>query len=109
MCFNDESPGRGAEFVTRKVSIHAAKIKLGLIDKLKMGNLDAQRDWGFAGDYIKAMWLMLQQPTAEDYVMATGKTYSVERLLEVAFSHVGLDWKQYVKTDPNLVRPSRMI
>ncbi len=108
ICFNHESPRRGAEFVTRKVSIHAAKIKLGLIDKLKMGNLDAQRDWGFAGDYIKAMWLMLQQPTAEDYVIATGKTHSVERLLEVAFSHVGLDWKKYVEIDPKLVRPAEV-
>jgi GDPmannose 4,6-dehydratase len=108
ICFNHESPRRGAEFVTRKVSMHVAKIKLGLIDKLKMGNIDAQRDWGFAGDYIKAMWLMLQQPTAEDYVIATGKTHSVERLLEVAFSHVGLDWKKYVEIDPKLVRPAEV-
>lgn len=108
ICFNHESPRRGAEFVTRKVSMHVAKIKLGLIDKLKMGNLDAQRDWGFAGDYIQAMWLMLQQPTAEDYVIATGKTHSVERLLEVAFSHAGLDWKKYVEIDPKLVRPAEV-
>jgi len=108
ICFNHESPRRGAEFVTRKVSQHVAKIKMGLIDKLRMGNLDAQRDWGFAGDYIQAMWLMLQQPTAEDYVIATGKTHSVERLLEVAFSHVGLDWKKYVEIDPNLVRPAEV-
>lgn len=108
ICFNHESPRRGAEFVTRKVSMHVAKIKLGLIDKLKMGNLDAQRDWGFAGDYIQAMWLMLQQPVAEDYVIATGKTHSVERLLEVAFSHVGLDWKKYVEIDPKLVRPAEV-
>ncbi|MBZ5520910.1 MAG: GDP-mannose 4,6-dehydratase [Acidobacteriia bacterium] len=108
ICFNHESPRRGAEFVTRKVSQHVARIKLGLIDKLMMGNLDAQRDWGFAGDYIQAMWLMLQQPTAEDYVIATGKTHSVERLLEVAFSHVGLDWKKYVEIDPKLVRPAEV-
>lgn len=108
ICFNHESPRRGAEFVSRKVSQHVARIKLGLIDKLMMGNLDAQRDWGFAGDYIQAMWLMLQQPTAEDYVIATGKTHSVERLLEVAFSHVGLDWKKYVEIDPKLVRPAEV-
>ncbi|HWZ42671.1 MAG TPA: GDP-mannose 4,6-dehydratase [Candidatus Saccharimonadales bacterium] len=108
ICFNHESPRRGAEFVTRKVSQHAARIKLGLIDKLKMGNLDAQRDWGFAGDYIEAMWRMLQQPTAEDYVIATGKTHSVERLLDVAFTHVGLDWKKYVEIDPKLVRPAEV-
>lgn len=108
ICFNHESPRRGAEFVTRKVTMHVAKIKLGLIDKLKMGNIDAQRDWGFAGDYIQAMWLMLQQPVAEDYVIATGKTHSVERLLEVAFSHVGLDWKKYVEIDPKLVRPAEV-
>jgi GDPmannose 4,6-dehydratase len=108
ICFNHESPRRGAEFVTRKVSQHVAKIKLGLLDKLKMGNLDAQRDWGFAGDYIQAMWLMLQQPAADDYVIATGKTHSVERLLEVAFSHVGLDWKKYVEIDPTLVRPAEV-
>ena len=108
ICFNHESPRRGAEFVTRKVTMHVAKIKLGLIDKLKMGNIDAQRDWGFAGDYIQAMWLMLQQPVAEDYVIATGKTHSVERLLEVAFSHVGLDWKKYVEIDPRLVRPAEV-
>lgn len=108
ICFNHESPRRGAEFVTRKVSQHVARIKLGLIDKLMMGNLDAQRDWGFAGDYIQAMWLMLQQPTAEDYVIATGKTHSVERLLEVAFSHVGLNWKKYVEIDPKLVRPAEV-
>jgi GDPmannose 4,6-dehydratase len=108
ICFNHESPRRGPEFVTRKVSQHAARIKLGLIDKLKMGNLDAQRDWGFAGDYIEAMWRMLQQPTAEDYVIATGKTHSVEQLLNVAFSHVGLDWKKYVEIDPKLVRPAEV-
>ena len=108
ICFNHESPRRGAEFVTRKVSQHVARIKLGLIDKVKMGNLDAHRDWGFAGDYIQAMWLMLQQPTPDDFVIATGKTHSVEELLQVAFSHVGLDWKKYVEIDPKLVRPAEV-
>lgn len=108
ICFNHESPRRGIEFVTRKVSQTVAKIKLGVADKLKMGNIDAQRDWGFAGDYIRAMWLMLQQPQAEDYVIATGKTHSVQELLEVAFSHAGLDWKKYVEIDPKLVRPAEV-
>ncbi len=108
ICFNHESPRRGIEFVTRKVSQTVAKIKLGVTDKLKMGNIDAQRDWGFAGDYIRAMWLMLQQPQAEDYVIATGKTHSVQELLEVAFSHAGLDWKKYVEIDPKLVRPAEV-
>jgi GDPmannose 4,6-dehydratase len=108
ICFNHESPRRGHEFVTRKVTQHVAKIKLGLADKLKMGNLDAQRDWGFAGDYIRAMWMMLQQPQADDYVIATGETHSVQELLEVAFSHVGLDWKKYVEIDPKLVRPAEV-
>ncbi|HSM86576.1 MAG TPA: GDP-mannose 4,6-dehydratase [Candidatus Limnocylindrales bacterium] len=108
ICFNHESPRRGHEFVTRKVTQHVAKIKLGVADKLKMGNLDAQRDWGFAGDYIRAMWLMLQQPQADDYVIATGQTHSVQELLEVAFSYVGLDWKKYVEIDPKLVRPAEV-
>ena len=108
ICFNHESPRRGIEFVTRKVSQTVAKIKLGVADKLKMGNIDAQRDWGFAGDYIRAMWLMLQQPQADDYVIATGKTHSVQELLEVAFSHAGLDWKKYVEIDPKLVRPAEV-
>jgi GDPmannose 4,6-dehydratase len=108
ICFNHESPRRGSEFVTRKVTQHVAKIKLGLIDKLKMGNLDAERDWGFAGDYIQAMWLMLQQPEPDDFVIATGETHSVQELLEVAFSFVGLDWKKYVETDPKLVRPAEV-
>ncbi len=108
ICFNHESPRRGIEFVTRKVTQTVAKIKLGVADKLKMGNIDAQRDWGFAGDYIRAMWLMLQQPQAEDYVIATGKTHSVQELLEVAFSHAGLDWKKYVEIDPKLVRPAEV-
>lgn len=108
ICFNHESPRRGSEFVSRKVTQHAARIKLGLCDRLKMGNLDAHRDWGFAGDYIRAMWLMLQQPQAEDFVIATGKTHSVQELLAAAFSAVGLDWKKYVEIDPKLVRPAEV-
>jgi GDPmannose 4,6-dehydratase len=108
ICFNHESPRRGAEFVTRKVTQHAVRIKLGLADRLKMGNLDAQRDWGYAGDYIWAMWLMLQQPTPDDFVIATGETHSINELLDVAFSYVGLDWKKYVEIDPKLVRPAEV-
>lgn len=108
ICFNHESPRRGSEFVSRKVTQHAARIKLGLCDRLKMGNLDAHRDWGFAGDYIRAMWLMLQQPAAQDFVIATGKTHSVQELLDAAFSAVGLDWKKYVEIDPKLVRPAEV-
>jgi len=108
ICFNHESPRRGSEFVTRKVTQHAARIKLGLADKLKMGNLEAKRDWGYAGDYIRAMWLMLQQPQPEDFVIATGETHSVQELVETAFSFVGLDWKKYVEIDPKLVRPAEV-
>jgi len=108
ICFNHESPRRGSEFVTRKVTQTVAKIKLGVADKLKMGNIDAQRDWGFAGDYIRAMWLMLQQPNADDYVIATGETHSVQELLDLAFSRAGLDWKKYVEIDPKLVRPAEV-
>lgn len=108
ICFNHESPRRGNEFVSRKVTQHAARIKLGLCDRLRMGNLDAHRDWGFAGDYIRAMWLMLQQPEAEDFVIATGKTHSVQELLDTAFSAVGLGWKKYVEIDPKLVRPAEV-
>ncbi len=108
ICFNHESPRRGCEFVTRKVTQHVARIKLGMPDKLKMGNLDAQRDWGFAGDYIRAMWLMLQQPKADDYVIATGETHSVQELLELAFSYAGLDWKRHVDIDPKLIRPAEV-
>ena len=108
ICFNHESPRRGSEFVTRKVTQHAARIKLGLADKLKMGNLDAQRDWGYAGDYVRAMWQMLQQNEAGDFVISTGQTHSVQELVEVAFSHVGLDWKKYVEIDPQLVRPAEV-
>ncbi|MCS6834624.1 MAG: GDP-mannose 4,6-dehydratase [Anaerolineae bacterium] len=106
--FNHESPRRGLEFVTRKVSYHAAKIKLGLAHELRIGNLDAQRDWGFAGDYVEAMWLMLQQDSPDDYVIATGKTHSVERLLEVAFSCVDLDWKNHVVQDARFMRPAEV-
>ena len=106
--FNHESPRRGIEFVTRKVSDGVARIKLGLQTELAMGNLDAQRDWGFAGDYVDAMWRMLQQDKADDYVIATGETHSVERLVEVAFGHVGLDWRDYVVLDERFVRPAEV-
>lgn len=106
--FNHESPRRGLEFVTRKVSYHAAKIKLGLAHELRIGNLDAQRDWGFAGDYVEAMWLMLQQDTPDDYVIATGKTHTVQRLLEVAFGCVDLDWKNYTVQDEAFMRPAEV-
>src|SRR5262252_1997910 len=108
ICFNHESPRRGSEFVTRKVTQHAARIKLGLTNKLKMGNLDAQRDWGYAGDYIRAMWLMLQQPEADDFVIATGESHSVRELVEVAFGHAGLDWERYVRLDPRFLRPAEV-
>ncbi len=106
--FNHESSRRGLEFVTRKVSYNAAKIKLNLASELRVGNLDARRDWGFAGDYVKAMWLMLQQDTPDDYVVATGETHSVERLLEVAFSCVDLNWKNYVVQDERFMRPAEV-
>jgi GDPmannose 4,6-dehydratase len=106
--FNHESPRRGLEFVTRKVSDGVARIKLGLADSLSLGNLSACRDWGFAGDYVRAMWLMLQQPTPDDYVIATGIAHSVQDLVEVAFARVGLDWKKYVKLDPKLIRPAEV-
>jgi GDPmannose 4,6-dehydratase len=106
--FNHESPRRGLEFVTRKVTDGVARIKLGLADHLALGNLDAQRDWGFAGDYVRAMWLMLQQETADDYVIATGESHSVRELVEVAFSHVGLEWQQYVRLDPRFLRPAEV-
>jgi GDPmannose 4,6-dehydratase len=106
--FNHESPRRGIEFVTRKVSDGAARIALGLTDTLKLGNLDACRDWGFAGDYVRAMWLMLQQPTPDDYVIATGIAHSVRDLVEIAFGHVGLDWKKHVKVDPAFLRPAEV-
>jgi len=106
--FNHESPRRGMEFVTRKVSYGVAQIKLGLRPKLPMGNLEAERDWGFTADYVKAMWLMLQQDQPEDYVVATGITHSVRRLLEVAFEHVGLDYRDHVEVDPKLLRPAEV-
>ena len=106
--FNHESPRRGKEFVTRKVTDAVARIKLGLSDELRLGNLDSRRDWGFAGDYVRAMWLMLQQPTPDDYVIATGVTHSVKKLVELAFGAVGLDWQKYTKIDPALVRPAEV-
>jgi GDPmannose 4,6-dehydratase len=106
--FNHESPRRGLEFVTRKVTDGVARLKLGLADHLALGNLDAMRDWGFAGDYVQAMWLMLQQPQADDYVIATGVSHSVRDLVEVAFGHVGLDWQKYVRIDPALLRPAEV-
>jgi len=106
--FNHESPRRGLEFVTRKVSDGVARIKLGQTDQLKLGNLEACRDWGFAGDYVRAMWLMLQQDQASDFVVATGVSHSVKDLVAIAFEHVGLDWQSYVKTDPSLLRPAEV-
>jgi GDPmannose 4,6-dehydratase len=106
--FNHESPRRGIEFVTRKVTDGVARIKLGLTKEIALGNLDARRDWGFAGDYVEAMWRMLQQPTPQDYVVGTGLTHSVRDLVEAAFGHVGLDWRQHVKTDPRFMRPAEV-
>jgi GDPmannose 4,6-dehydratase len=106
--FNHESERRGREFVTRKVSDGVARIKLGLARELRLGNLDSKRDWGFAGDYVRAMWLMLQQPKADDYVVATGETHSVKELVEVAFGCAGLDWQKHVVIDPALVRPAEV-
>jgi GDPmannose 4,6-dehydratase len=106
--FNHESPRRGLEFVTRKVTDGVARIKLGLSDSLSLGNLDAHRDWGFAGDYVRAMWLMLQQDQADDYVIATGQSHSVRELVELAFERVNLDWQKYVKIDPALIRPAEV-
>lgn len=106
--FNHESPRRGLEFVTRKVTDAVARIKLGLADSLLLGNLDAARDWGFAGDYVRAMWLMLQQDTPEDYVVSTGVAHTVRDLVALAFGHVGLDWQQYVRLDPSLLRPAEV-
>lgn len=106
--FNHESERRGREFVTRKVTDGVARIKLGMSKELRLGNLDAKRDWGFAGDYVRAMWLMLQQSTPDDYVVATGETHTVRRLVELAFTAAGLDWEKYVKIDPALVRPAEV-
>ena len=106
--FNHESPRRGIEFVTRKVTDAVARIKLGRAKELRLGNLDARRDWGFAGDYVDAMWRMLQQPNPQDYVIGTGKAHSVRQLVEAAFGHVGLNWQDYVVTDPRFVRPAEV-
>jgi GDPmannose 4,6-dehydratase len=106
--FNHESPRRGLEFVTRKVTHGAAQIKLGLVDELRLGNLDARRDWGYASDYVWAMWLMLQQPTPDDYVIATGETHSIRELCEEAFGYVDLDWQEYVRQDPRFMRPAEV-
>jgi GDPmannose 4,6-dehydratase len=106
--FNHESPRRGLEFVTRKVSDGVARIRLGLADKLRLGNLEAKRDWGFAGDYVDAMWRMMQAEEPDDYVVATGHTHTVRRLCEIAFAHVDLDWKKYVDVDPQFMRPAEV-
>ncbi len=106
--FNHESPRRGLEFVTRKITNGAARIKLGLADELRLGNLDAKRDWGFAGDYVRAMWMMLQQSEPGDYVIATGENHSVEEFVKIAFAYLDLDFKEYVKIDPRFVRPAEV-
>lgn len=106
--FNHESPRRGLEFVTRKITDAVAQIKLGLAKELRLGNMDSKRDWGFAGDYVEAMWMMLQQPKAEDYVIATGEEHSVREFAEIAFKSVGLNYKDYVKTDPAFFRPAEV-
>jgi len=107
--FNHESERRGIEFVTRKISDGVAKIKLGLIDHITLGNLDAKRDWGYAPDYVEAMWMMMQQDTPEDYVIATGETYSIKDFLDIAFEHVGIsNWEPYIKQDPRFMRPAEV-
>jgi GDPmannose 4,6-dehydratase len=106
--FNHESPRRGLEFVTHKVTYGAARIKLGLADELRLGNLEARRDWGYAGDYVQAMWMMLQEDEPDDYVIATGETHSVQELCEVAFGHLDLDWHEYVVCDPQFFRPAEV-
>ena len=106
--FNHESPRRGLQFVTRKISYAVARIKAGVQQQLALGNLDARRDWGFAGDYVEAMWRMLQQDTPADYVIATGETHSVQEFCEIAFSHIGLDWRAHVITDPAFLRPAEV-
>jgi GDPmannose 4,6-dehydratase len=106
--FNHESPRRGLEFVTRKITHGVARIKLGRATELRLGNLEARRDWGFAGDYVRAMWLMLQQEVPDDFVVGTGETHSVEEFVRIAFSHVGLDWKKYVVIDPEFYRPAEV-
>jgi GDPmannose 4,6-dehydratase len=106
--FNHESPRRGLEFVSRKVTYNAVRIKLGLEDSISLGNLDAKRDWGFAGDYVEAMWLMLQQENPDNYVIATGETHTVEELVRTAFDYLNLDWKKHVKIDPRFIRPAEV-
>lgn len=106
--FNHESPRRGLEFVTRKITYHVAQIKLGMTDELRLGNLDSRRDWGFAGDYVKAMWMMLQQDEPDDFVIATGETHSVQDFLDEAFGYVDLDWHDYVVQDPRFMRPAEV-
>ncbi|MCY8939159.1 GDP-mannose 4,6-dehydratase [Peribacillus frigoritolerans] len=106
--FNHESPRRGIDFVTRKITDAVAKIKLGFQNKLHLGNIDSKRDWGFAGDYVKAMWLMLQQDEPDDYVIATGETHTVKEFVEIAFEHVGLNWKEHVVQDPQFMRPAEV-
>ena len=106
--FNHESPRRGLEFVTRKVTHGVVRIKLGLADELRLGNLDSRRDWGYAGDYVRAMWLMLQQPEPDDYVVATEETHSIRELCKEAFGYVGLDWEEYVAQDPRFMRPAEV-
>ncbi|MFO1022179.1 MAG: GDP-mannose 4,6-dehydratase [Planctomycetales bacterium] len=106
--FNHESPRRGEMFVTRKITKAAARIKVGLQNKLKLGNLDARRDWGFAGDYVRALWLMLQRDQADDYVIATGQQHTLQQLLELVFGHLGMDWREYVETDKRFLRPTEV-
>ncbi|HEY4716391.1 MAG TPA: GDP-mannose 4,6-dehydratase, partial [bacterium] len=106
--FNHESPRRGKEFVTRKISYGVARIKHNLSNSLHLGNLEASRDWGFAGDFVKAMWMMLQQHKPDDFVIATGETHTVKEFTEIAFSHAGLDWKKFVKTDKKFLRPAEV-
>jgi GDPmannose 4,6-dehydratase len=106
--FNHESPRRGIEFVTRKITDGVARIKLGLATELRLGNLDSKRDWGYAGDYVDAMWRMLQQPEPQDYVVGTGVAHSVRELVEIAFSHAGLDWRKHVVQDPRFLRPAEV-
>jgi GDPmannose 4,6-dehydratase len=106
--FNHESPRRGSEFVTRKITLAAARIAAGRQKELRLGNLEARRDWGFTGDYVEAMRLMLQQPEPKDYVIGTGNTHTVQEFVEAAFAHLGLDWQKYVVIDPKLVRPAEV-
>jgi len=108
--FNHESPIRGREFVTRKISEGVAKIKLGLSDEIRLGNIDSKRDWGFAGDFVEAMWLMMQEEKPDNYLISTGNTHSIEDFLDIAFKHVGIsDWKKYIKIDPLFKRPAELL